>query len=71
MVWAQGGPRPRGEFPRVLGQGPRLGRAGGLYISVYNANNHDGGQLIEAASVTQSAPSYVLALRVAFGHTQS
>ena len=54
---------PRGESPRVLGQGPRLGRADGPYIGVYNTNTRVGGQLIAAANVVRSAPSYGLALR--------
>ena len=42
-AWAQGGPKAKGESPRVLGQGQRLGRADGHYIGVYNTNTHVGG----------------------------
>ena len=35
--------------PRVLSQGPGLGRSK-LYIGVYNTNTHVGGQLIAAAT---------------------
>ena len=41
------------------------------YIGVCNTNTHIGGQLIAAATVVRSAPSYGLALRAAFGRTQS
>ena len=54
-VRAQGGPTPKGESPRVLGQGPRLGRADGPYIGVYNTNTHVGGSFIAAATFARKA----------------
>ena len=54
---AQGGHTPKGESPRVLGQGPRLGRDDGPYIGVHNTKTHVGGQLSVAATVARSAPS--------------
>ena len=39
-------------------------------IRVYNTKTHVGGQLVAAATVAQSAPSYGLALRAACGRTQ-
>ena len=71
MAWAQGGARLRGESPRVLGQGARLGRADGPYIGVYNTNAYVGGQFIAAATVARSAPPYGLALRAAYAAVEN
>ena len=54
-----------------LAQGRRLGRVDGPYVEVYNTQTDVGGQLIAAATVARSAPSYGSSLRAAFGRTQS
>ena len=65
------GPKPpKRPRPRTKGESSR-GRADGPYIGVYNTDTHVGGQLIAAATIVRSAASYGLALRAAFGRTQS
>ena len=53
------------------GHGPGRAHALGRVSSCILTDTHVGGQLVAAAAVVWSAPSYGLALRVAFGRTQS
>ena len=58
-------PWPKGESSRVLSQGPRRGRAASLYRSLQHRYS------CWRPSPCGLAPSYGLALRAAFGRTQS
>ena len=54
--------RAQGSVSSHAGQFPRLGRADGPYIGVYNTNLHVGGQIIAAA--TGTAPVKIRAFHI-------
>ena len=71
MAWAHGGRKPKTEFLRVVGHGPKLGRADGTYIGVYDKKKSCCLPSHCSGHSRIFRPVLRLALRAAFGRTQS